>query len=100
MAFRPYRRPPRRKLLTLRLQNGLYMQKHAYMLRMTRPYGTFASDQPRMLGSRVEELRVAGHMHLESAIRLMRLLYCFFFRTKALPIVERADTQPVGKHAT
>jgi len=32
----------------LRLQNGLYMQRHAYMLRIAVPYGLLASNQMRM----------------------------------------------------
>lgn len=34
----------------LRLQNGLYLQLHAYMLRVAIPYGVLSSDQLRMLG--------------------------------------------------
>ena len=33
----------------LRLQNGLYMQLHAYMLRVAIPYGVLSSEQIRML---------------------------------------------------
>jgi sulfite reductase (NADPH) hemoprotein beta-component len=33
----------------LRLMNGLYLQLHAYMLRVAIPYGTLASNQLRML---------------------------------------------------
>ncbi|MDB5838972.1 MAG: cysI [Herminiimonas sp.] len=33
----------------LRLQNGLYLQRHAYMLRIAVPYGLLASRQVRML---------------------------------------------------
>jgi len=33
----------------LRLMNGLYLQLHAYMLRVAIPYGTLASKQMRML---------------------------------------------------
>ncbi|PMS15166.1 sulfite reductase [Trinickia dabaoshanensis] len=33
----------------LRLQNGLYMQRHAYMHRIAIPYGNLRSDQLRML---------------------------------------------------
>ena len=33
----------------LRLMNGLYLQLHAYMLRIAVPYGTLASKQMRML---------------------------------------------------
>jgi sulfite reductase (NADPH) hemoprotein beta-component len=34
----------------LRLQNGLYLQRHAYMLRIAVPYGLLSSKQMRMLG--------------------------------------------------
>ncbi len=34
----------------LRLMNGLYLQLHAYMLRVAIPYGTLSSRQLRMLG--------------------------------------------------
>jgi sulfite reductase (NADPH) hemoprotein beta-component len=34
----------------LRLQNGVYLQLHAYMLRIAIPYGTLSSTQLRMLG--------------------------------------------------
>jgi sulfite reductase (NADPH) hemoprotein beta-component len=37
------------EFLPLRLQNGLYLQKHAYMLRVAIPYGTLASRQMRTL---------------------------------------------------
>ena len=37
------------EFLPLRLQNGLYMQRHAYMLRIAVPYGLLASKQMRML---------------------------------------------------
>src|SRR5215211_4240285 len=33
----------------LRLMNGVYLQLHAYMLRIAIPYGTLYSDQMRML---------------------------------------------------
>ncbi len=39
------------EFLPLRLQNGLYMQRHAYMLRVAIPYGTLSSTQLRMLAS-------------------------------------------------
>ena len=35
----------------LRLMNGLYIQRHAPMLRVSIPYGLLGSDQLRMLGS-------------------------------------------------
>ena len=34
----------------LRLMNGLYLQRHAYMLRVAIPYGLLSSAQVRMLG--------------------------------------------------
>ncbi|CAD5110472.1 nitrite/sulfite reductase [Zestomonas carbonaria] len=37
------------EFLPLRLQNGLYLQKHAYMLRVAIPYGTLSSGQLRTL---------------------------------------------------
>ena len=40
----------------LRLMNGLYLQLHAYMLRIAVPYGTMNSKQLRML-ARPQELR-------------------------------------------
>jgi sulfite reductase (NADPH) hemoprotein beta-component len=39
----------------LRLQNGVYLQLHAYMLRISIPYGTLSSAQVRMLA------RIARH---------------------------------------
>jgi sulfite reductase (NADPH) hemoprotein beta-component len=37
------------EFLPLRLQNGLYLQRHAYMYRIAVPYGLLASTQLRML---------------------------------------------------
>lgn len=37
------------EFLPLRLQNGLYMQRHAYMLRIAVPYGLLSSTQLRKL---------------------------------------------------
>ncbi|MDT6940021.1 nitrite/sulfite reductase [Brucella pseudogrignonensis] len=39
----------------LRLMNGLYLQLHAYMLRVAIPYGTLSSRQLRRLGSIARE---------------------------------------------
>ena len=36
----------------LRLMNGVYLQLHAYMLRVAIPYGTLSSKQMRMLAHR------------------------------------------------
>ncbi|MEO1721673.1 MAG: nitrite/sulfite reductase [Pseudomonadota bacterium] len=46
----------------LRLMNGLYLQLHAYMLRVAIPYGTLASKQMRMLAHIAEKWdRGYGH---------------------------------------
>jgi sulfite reductase (NADPH) hemoprotein beta-component len=46
----------------LRLQNGLYLQLHAYMLRVAVPYGTLNSVQMRMLGDIADKYdRGYGH---------------------------------------
>lgn len=37
------------EFLPLRLQNGVYNQRHAYMLRVAIPYGTLSADQLRTL---------------------------------------------------
>src|ERR1700743_790717 len=37
------------QLKPLRLMNGLYLQLHAYMLRIAIPYGTLSAKQMRML---------------------------------------------------
>ncbi|HKO87436.1 MAG TPA: nitrite/sulfite reductase [Burkholderiales bacterium] len=39
---------PREEFLPLRLQNGLYMQRHAHMLRIAVPYGLLNSKRMRM----------------------------------------------------
>ncbi|MCP1618454.1 sulfite reductase (NADPH) hemoprotein beta-component [Pseudomonas sp. SLBN-26] len=50
------------EFLPLRLQNGLYLQKHAYMLRVAIPYGTLSSDQLRTLALIAREYdRGYGH---------------------------------------
>ncbi|MET3134227.1 sulfite reductase (NADPH) hemoprotein beta-component [Oxalobacteraceae bacterium GrIS 1.11] len=38
------------EFIPLRLQNGLYMQRHAYMLRIAVPYGLLSASQMRMFG--------------------------------------------------
>jgi len=46
----------------LRLQNGLYLQRHAYMLRVAIPYGLFNAAQLRTLGKIAEKYdRGYGH---------------------------------------
>ncbi|MBM68157.1 MAG: sulfite reductase [Haliea sp.] len=39
------------EFLPLRLQNGVYLQRHAYMLRVAIPYGTLSSGQLRTLAT-------------------------------------------------
>ena len=46
----------------LRLQNGLYLQLHAYMLRVAIPYGTLSSAQARML-SHIARKYDRGYAH-------------------------------------
>lgn len=47
----------------LRLQNGLYLQIHAYMLRVAVPYGLLSSEQLRMLSAIASKYdRSYGHM--------------------------------------
>ncbi len=42
---------PEDEFRPLRLQNGLYLQRHAYMLRVAIPYGMFSSKQLRVLAN-------------------------------------------------
>ena len=65
----------------LRLKNGLYLQLHAYMLRVAIPYGTFDSRQMRKLaeiahivtdaepaaGFRDAVRKSGGHLHVLTA---------------------------------
>lgn len=51
------------EFLPLRLQNGLYMQKHAYMLRVAIPYGTLSSVQLRALAE-ISRRYDRGYGHL------------------------------------
>ena len=48
----------------LRLMNGLYLQLHAYMLRVAIPYGTLNSRQIRQLAMIAERWdKGYGHFH-------------------------------------
>ncbi|MDU0809902.1 MAG: nitrite/sulfite reductase [Burkholderia sp.] len=49
----------------LRLQNGLYMQRHAYMHRIAIPYGNLRSDQLRML-ARIAREHDRGYAHFST----------------------------------
>ena len=47
----------------MRLQNGLYLQLHAYMLRVAVPYGTLSSEQFRQLAMIADKYdRGYGHI--------------------------------------
>lgn len=51
--------------LPLRLQNGLYVQRHAPMLRVAVPYGQLRSDQVRMLAS-IAKRYDKGYAHVST----------------------------------
>lgn len=51
--------------LPLRLQNGLYVQRHAPMLRVAVPYGQLRSDQVRMLAS-IARRYDKGYAHIST----------------------------------
>lgn len=58
------------EFLPLRLQNGLYMQRHAYMLRVAIPYGLLAAKQLRMLSHiAAEHDRGYGHFSTRQNIQ-------------------------------
>ncbi|AGW91749.1 MULTISPECIES: nitrite/sulfite reductase [Cupriavidus] len=58
------------EFLPLRLQNGLYMQRHAYMLRVAIPYGLLSSNQMRKLGHIAREYdRGYGHFSTRQNIQ-------------------------------
>ncbi|MBU3600395.1 nitrite/sulfite reductase [Polynucleobacter sp. 30F-ANTBAC] len=53
---------PEEEFRPLRLQNGLYLQRHAYMLRIAIPYGLFNSQQMRMFAQIADKYdRGYGH---------------------------------------
>ena len=49
----------------LRLMNGLYLQLHAYMLRVAIPYGTFSAVQMRKL-AQIARTYDRGYGHFTS----------------------------------
>lgn len=58
------------EFLPLRLQNGLYMQRHAYMLRVAIPYGLLSSKQMRKLAHIAREYdRGYGHFSTRQNIQ-------------------------------
>ncbi len=59
------------EFLPLRLQNGLYVQRHAPMLRIAIPYGMLSSDQLRKLADISEQFdRSYGHFSTRQNIQL------------------------------
>ena len=76
----------------LRLMNGIYLQLHAYMARISIPYGTLSSDQLRMLahvGRRYD--RGYGHFTTRQNIQY------HWIKLEDLPDV-MADLAKVGLH--
>jgi sulfite reductase (NADPH) hemoprotein beta-component len=62
---------PEEEFRPLRLQNGLYLQRHAYMLRVAIPYGILNSgqlEQLAMIASRYD--RGYGHFTTRQNIQL------------------------------
>lgn len=53
---------PEEQFLPLRLQNGLYIQRHAPMLRIAIPYGLLSSEQMRTLG-KIADKYDRGYAH-------------------------------------
>ena len=60
------------EFLPLRLQNGLYLQKHAYMLRVAIPYGTLSAEQMRTLASIAADYD-RGYGHFTTRQNLIQL---------------------------
>src|SRR3984893_6358220 len=76
----------------LRLMNGVYLQLHAYMLRISIPYGTLSSEQLRML-AQVERRydRAYGHFTTRQNIQF------HWIKLEELPEA-MADLASVGMH--
>lgn len=61
---------PENEFLPIRLQNGLYVQRHAPMLRVAIPYGLLASYQMRVLARIADEFdRGYGHFTTRTNIQ-------------------------------
>jgi sulfite reductase (NADPH) hemoprotein beta-component len=77
----------------LRLKNGLYLQLHAYMLRVAIPYGTLSSRQMRVLGDIADKYdRGYGHFTTRQNIQYN------WIRLEDAPAI-LADLAKVGMHA-
>src|SRR4051812_6676301 len=76
----------------LRLQNGVYLQLHAYMLRISIPYGTLSSEQLRMLAHVARRYdRGYGHFTTRQNIQF------HWIKLEELPEA-MADLAKVGMH--
>jgi sulfite reductase (NADPH) hemoprotein beta-component len=76
----------------LRLMNGVYLQLHAYMLRISIPYGTLSSTQLRMLAHVARRYdRGYGHFTTRQNIQF------HWIKLKELPEA-MADLASVGMH--
>ncbi|HLH98672.1 MAG TPA: nitrite/sulfite reductase [Xanthobacteraceae bacterium] len=76
----------------LRLQNGVYLQLHAYMLRIAIPYGTLATPQLRMLAHVARKYdRGYGHFTTRTNIQY------HWIKLEQLPNA-MADLASVGMH--
>src|SRR5260221_7627828 len=76
----------------LRLMNGVYLQLHAYMLRIAIPYGTLSSAQLRMLGHVARTYdRDYGHFNTRQNIQFN------WIKLKDLPDL-MADLARAGLH--
>ena len=77
----------------LRLKNGLYLQLHAYMLRVAVPYGTLNARQMRMLGDIADKYdRGYGHFTTRQNIQYN------WIKLEDAPAI-LADLASVGMHA-
>src|SRR3954462_5135051 len=78
---------------SLRLMNGVYLQLHAYMLRIAIPYGTLSSAQMRMLAHVARKYdRGYGHFTTRQNIQYN------WIKLEELPDA-MADLAEVGIHA-
>ena len=77
----------------LRLKNGLYLQLHAYMLRVAIPYGTLDSRQMRMLGD-IADKYDRGYAHFTTR---QNIQYNWITLEDSPAIL--ADLASVGMHA-
>ena len=76
----------------LRLMNGVYLQLHAYMLRIAIPYGTLSSEQLRMLAHIARRYdRGYGHFTTRTNIQF------HWIKLEELPAA-MADLASVGMH--